>query len=213
MFSRQIILVENEALLRDLIAKSLDAAGFSVLTAANAADAKRAFAANDPDGMVVDIELGPGPDGMDLSAAIVAESPETAIVFLTNLPDPRIIGKDSAGIPKHAAYLRKSALVDSNDLVDALNAVLTGSDLKDFRHDLMTDRPFADLSRKQIEVLRQVANGLSNQQIAEARRTSIRAVEGIVSRTFDALGIDVQAEGNARVEAAKLFFVTTRPGE
>ena len=213
MLSRQIIVVENEALLRDLIAKSLELAGFSVITAANAADAKRAFAASDPDGMVVDIELGLGPDGFDLAAAVSAESPETGIVFLTNLPDPRVIGKDTADMPKNAAYLRKSNLVDSNDLVDALNAVLTGGDLEGFRHDLLASRPFAALSRKQLEVLRLVANGLSNQQIAAQRNTSVRAVEGIVSRTFESLGIDVQAEGNARVEASMKYFSATRPGE
>lgn len=213
MLSRHVIVVENESFLRDLIGKTLEAAGFDVTTAANAADAKRTFAAVDPDGMVIDIELGPGPDGFDLARAILAESPETGIVFLTNLPDPRLAGKDSDVIPKHAAYLRKSNLTDSNTLVNALNAVLKADNVREFRHDLLEDRPFANLSRKQIEVLRQIAGGMSNQQIADARATSIRAVEGIVSRTFEALGIDVQAEGNARVEAAKLYFSATRPGE
>ncbi len=213
MLSRHIVVVENESFLRDLIGKTLEAAGFSVTTAANAADAKRAFAAVDPDGMVVDIELGPGPDGFDLAAAILAESPETGIVFLTNLPDPRLVGKDTGAVPKHAAYLRKSNLTDANTLVDALNAVLKAEDVSGYRHDLLKDRPFAELSRKQIEILRQIASGLSNQQIAKSRNTSVRAVEGIISRTFEALAIDVQAEGNARVEAAKVFFSATRPGE
>jgi DNA-binding response OmpR family regulator len=39
---RTIVVVENESLLRDLIARSLETAGFDVSTAANAADAKRA---------------------------------------------------------------------------------------------------------------------------------------------------------------------------
>lgn len=213
MYSRHIVVVENESLLRDLIAKMLEAAGFKVSTAANAADAKRAFAASDPDAMVIDIELGPGPDGFDLAASIISDSPSTGIVFLTNLPDPRLVGKDANSIPKHAAYLRKSNLVDANALVDALEAALTRDSLQDFRDDLLPDRPFAALSRKQIDVLRQVAQGMSNQQIAELRSTSVRAVEGIVSRTFEALGIDVNAEGNARVEAVGKFFAATRPGE
>jgi DNA-binding NarL/FixJ family response regulator len=213
MFYRHVVVVENESLLRDLIGKSLEKAGFTVSTAANASDAKRAFAASDPDAMVIDIELGPGPDGFDLAAAIIADSPSTGIVFLTNLPDPRLAGKDNKAIPKHAAYLRKSNLVDSQVLVDALNAVLSEQEPTRFRHDLDSSRPFANLSRKQLEILTQIADGKTNQQIANARNTSIRAVEGIVSRTFEALGIDVQAEGNARVEAAKQFFSATRPGE
>ena len=213
MYARQVVVVENEPLMRDLIGKSLEAAGFKVTTAANAADAKRVHLAIDPDAMVIDIELGPGPDGFDLAAAVIAESPEISIVFLTNLPDPRLAGKDSRSVPKNAAYLRKSNLVDANELIDALNSVLKNEDTEGFRHDLDGNRPLATLSAKQLAVLKQIADGLSNQQIADDRGTSVRAVEGMVSRIFEALGIDVQQEGNSRVDAVKKFFLATRPGE
>jgi DNA-binding NarL/FixJ family response regulator len=213
MYSRHVVVVENEPLMRDLIGKTLEGAGFKVTTAANAADARRMHQAIDPDAMVIDIELGPGPDGFDLAAAVTAESPELAVVFLTNLPDPRLAGKDSKSIPKNAAYLRKSNLVDANELIDALNTVLKNEPIDRYRHDLDTSRPLASLSAKQLEVLKQIADGLSNQQIADVRQTSVRAVEGIVSRIFTALNIDVQDEGNSRVDAAKKYFVATRPGE
>lgn len=213
MYARHIVVVENEALLRDLIGKTLEAAGFTVSTAANAADAKRACLAHDPDGLVVDIELGPGPDGFDFATAIAKDNPEVAIVFLTNLPDPRHAGRDAKVISKHSAYLRKSKLIDANELVDALNAVLTDSVSSAQRHDLDPNRPFASFSKKQLEVMKQIAEGQTNQQIAEARGTSIRAVEGMVSRIFEQLGIDVHASGNSRVEASKQFLLATRPGE
>jgi DNA-binding NarL/FixJ family response regulator len=213
MYSRHVVVVENEPLMRDLIGKTLESAGFKVTTAANAADAKRVHLAVDPDAMVIDIELGPGPDGFDLAAAVLAESPEIAIIFLTNLPDPRLAGKDSKSVPKNAAYLRKSNLVDANELIDALNSVLKNEDASGYRHDLDENRPLAELSAKQLEVLKQIAGGLSNQQIADARGTSVRAVEGMVSRIFEALNIDVQDEGNSRVDAVKKFFIATRPGE
>lgn len=213
MYSRHVVVVENEPLMRDLIGKTLEASGFRVTTAANAADAKRVHAAVDPDAMVIDIELGPGPDGFDLAAAVTTASPEIAIVFLTNLPDPRLVGKDARNIPKNAAYLRKSNLVDASELVSALNAVLKNEDPSKFRHDLDSMRPLAKLSRKQLEVLKQISEGLSNQQIADARDTSVRAVEGMVSRIFEALNIDVKDEGNSRVDAVKKYFLATRPGE
>ena len=81
MYSRHVVVVENEPLMRDLIGKTLESAGFKVTTAANAADAKRVHLAVDPDAMVIDIELGPGPDGFDLATAVVAESPEIAIIL------------------------------------------------------------------------------------------------------------------------------------
>lgn len=213
MYSRHVVVVENEPLMRDLIGKTLEASGFKVTTAANAADAKRVHLAVDPDAMVIDIELGPGPDGFDLAAAITSASPEISIVFLTNIPDPRVVGKDVKNIPKNAAYLRKSNLVDTSELIDALNSVLKNEDASKFRHDLDSQRPLGQLSKKQLEVLKQISEGMSNQQIAEARQTSVRAVEGMVSRVFEALNIDVQDEGNSRVDAVKKYFLATRPGE
>ena len=213
MYSRHVVVVENEPLMRDLIGKTLESSGFRVTTAANAADAKRVHLAVDPDAMVIDIELGPGPDGFDLASAITSASPEISIVFLTNIPDPRVVGKDVKNIPKNAAYLRKSNLVDTNELIEALNSVLKNEDASKFRHDLDSQRPLAQLSRKQLEVLKQISDGLSNQQIADSRQTSVRAVEGMVSRIFEALNIDVQDEGNSRVDAVKKYFLATRPGE
>ena len=213
MYTRHVVVVENEPLMRDLIGKTLEASGFKVTTAANAADAKRVHLAVDPDAMVIDIELGPGPDGFDLASAITASSPEISIVFLTNIPDPRVVGKDAKNIPKNAAYLRKSNLVDTKELIDALNSVMKNEDAGKYRHDLDSQRPLAKLSRKQLEVLKQISDGLSNQQIAEARQTSVRAVEGMVSRIFEALNINVRDEGNSRVDAVKKYFLATRPGD
>lgn len=203
---RTLVVVENESLLRDLIARSLEAAGFNVATAANAADAKRACKAVDPDACVVDIELGSGPDGFDFAEYLGRESPDVGVVFLTNLPDPRFADKELKTVKQSQAYLRKSQLVDSKELLEAVNAVLKQEQVEDFRHDQKLNRPLADLSRRQIAVLKLVSEGYSNAQIAEARGTTIRAVEGMVSRIFLSLGIDAQAQGNARVEAARSYL-------
>lgn len=206
MFNRHVVVVEDESLLRDLIAKTLETNGFQVTTAANAADAARVFKATDPDAVVLDVELGPGPNGFDLAESIQKSAPEVGIVFLTNLPDARFAGRETKDLPNNISYLRKSQLIDSNELVQALEAVLHDSITPDFRHDLDDERPLSSLSRKQISVLQLLALGYTNAQIAEKRGTTVRAVEGIVSRIFQALDIDVQAEGNARVEAASTYL-------
>ena len=203
---RTIVVVENESLLRDLIARSLEAAGFDVSTAANAADAKRAVKATDPDVCVVDIELGPGPNGFDFAEYLSREAQDVGVVFLTNLPDPRFANRDSKSISQNQAYLRKSQLVDSKELIEAVNAVLREQDVDKFRHDQNQTRPLAELSRRQISVLKLVAEGQSNNQIAEERGTTVRAVEGMVSRIFQALGVDAQGVGNARVEATRMYL-------
>ena len=206
---RSVVVVENESLLRDLIARSLEASGFMVTTAANAADAKRAFLAVDPDACVVDIELGPGPSGFDFADYLARESPDVGVVFLTNLPDARFADRDPKSIRQNSAYLRKSQLVDSTELVGALDAVLKEKNVSNYRHDQDLDRPLSSLSRRQISVLRLVAQGMSNSQIAETRGTTVRAVEGMISRILAALEINPTAEGNARVEAAKSFLTAT----
>ena len=203
---RTIVVVENESLLRDLIARSLEAAGFDVSTAANAADGKRAVKATDPDACVVDIELGPGPNGFDFAEYLSREAEDVGVVFLTNLPDPRFANRDSKSITQNQAYLRKSQLVDSKELIEAVNAVLKEKDVDKFRHDQNQDRPLAELSRRQISVLKLVAEGYSNNQIAQERGTTVRAVEGMVSRIFQALGVDAQGVGNARVEATRMYL-------
>ena len=203
---RTIVVVENESLLRDLIARSLEAAGFDVSTAANAADAKRAVKATDPDVCVVDIELGPGPNGFDFAEYLSREAQDVGVVFLTSLPDPRFANRDSKSITQNQAYLRKSQLVDSKELIEAVNAVLKEQDVDKFRHDQNQTRPLAELSKRQISVLKLVAEGQSNSQIAEERGTTVRAVEGMVSRIFIALGIDAQGVGNARVEATRMYL-------
>lgn len=203
---RTIVVVENESLLRDLVARSLETAGFHVSTAANAADAKRAVKAADPDVCVVDIELGPGPNGFDFAEYLSREAPDVGVVFLTNLPDPRFADLDSKSIGQNQAYLRKSQLVDSKELVEAIGAVLKEKNVDRFRHDQDLARPLAELSRRQISVLKLVAEGQSNNQIAEARGTTVRAVEGMVSRIFLALGIEAQGTGNARIEATRIYL-------
>ncbi len=88
--------------------------------------------------------------------------------------------------------------------MEALEAVLRDRVTKEYRHDLSSNRPFANLSQRQIATLRLVAEGKTNQQIADIRGTSTRAVESMLSRIFELLGIDPKGS-NARVEASSKF--------
>lgn len=215
MYRRHIVVVENESLLRDLVARTLETCGFTVTTAANAADAKRAVQAVDPDAVVLDIELGPGPNGFEFAEYLSRTIPDIGVVFLTNLPDARFAGEEHRVIPKKAAYMRKSQLVDTQDLVNAIEAVLSERVGVQYRHDLDGTRPMANLSRRQLSVLSLVAKGFSNSQIADHRGTTVRAVEGIISRIFEALDLDTTGTYNARVEAARAYLKATGniPGE
>jgi DNA-binding NarL/FixJ family response regulator len=203
---RSILIVEDDALLRELFAVALEGRGFEVETAATAADARRIFARLDPDGVVLDVDLGPGPNGFDLALVLRKLSPQVAIVFLTGMSDPRIAGAKSSALPKGVAYLRKSALNDVETLVQTVDQALRGEVTAGYRHDLEQSRPLGNLTTKQLEVLRLISAGLTNKQIAEQRGVSVKAVEDLVRRTLASLGLDSSAAGNARTSLVRAYL-------
>ena len=205
ILSRSVIVVEDDAFMRSLLADSLEKAGFEVSTAASAADAKRLMKVLDPDAVVLDIDLGPGPTGFDIADNLRKSAPDVAIVFLTSLPDPRFAGAEASAVYKNAAYLNKHLVSDAYTLVEALEAVLLERGVSNFRHHELPERPLATLSRTQIQVLQLIAEGKTNQQIANLRKRSLAATESAITRTLEALGVDARADQNVRVAAAMRY--------
>ena len=203
--TRTVLVVENEDFLRSLIADSLEKFGFSVATAANGLDAKRIIKSVDPDVAILDIDLGSGPTGLDIAAQLAISSPEIGIIFLTDLPDPRF-AREAHEVRKNQAYLNKGLLSDSTTLVEAVEAVLRESKVENYRHDKLKIRPLGNLSRTQIEILKLIVEGRTNQQIADLRQRSLGATESAITRTLEALGIDRDAEINVRAEAVRTYF-------
>lgn len=210
VFTRSVVVVEDDAFLRSLLADSLEKSGFDVSTAASASDAKRIIRVVDPDAVVLDIDLGPGPNGFDIADNLRKAAKDVAIVFLTSLPDPRFAGRDKKAVYKNSAYLNKHLLSDTSTLIDALESVLTERGVKGYRHHELEDRPLVNLSRTQIQVLQLLAEGKTNQQIADLRKRSLAATESAITRTLEALGVDAQAEQNVRVAAAMRYAGVVR---
>jgi DNA-binding NarL/FixJ family response regulator len=201
-----VSIIEDDPLIRSLVASHLENAGFQVSVAGNFVDGMRLIESVDPDAVVLDIDLGPGPGGMEIAERLQGGSEDVAIVFLTSLSDPRFSNSVKNSVPKNAAYLNKHLLTDAQSIVDALNAVLTGRGIKNFRHDLDEERPLNHLSRVQIQVLRLISEGKTNQQIADIRGRSLAATESVITRTLAALGLDSEPDRNARVAAAHRFM-------
>jgi DNA-binding NarL/FixJ family response regulator len=57
----------------------------------------------------------------------------------------------------------------------------------------------------QAEILRMIADGLSNAAIAEARGITLRAAEALIQRTFAALGVNGDSNINPRVAAVRMW--------
>ncbi len=206
MFARRVLIVEDDALIRALLASTLTSHGFEVETTASTAEAVDKAGEFDPDAALLDINLGVGATGFDLADALLVEYPHLAILFLTQLPDSRFAGRDPKTLPPAAGYLHKSKLTEPGVLIEALEAVLSEDENRISHDDQDPLRAFASLSRTQIEILRMVSAGLSNQEIAEQRGTTLRAVQDTISRCFRTIGITDTVEGHNRVLATRRFI-------
>lgn len=201
--TRTALVVEDEPLLCSLIARLLADDGFEVVEACSAMDAFTQFTSRTFDLIVADIDLGTGPNGIDVVQRIRTQSPDVGVVFLTNLRDPRISGASWAAIPKNAAYLVKSELGSPNALSEAVASALSPA-AKGLRP-LPETSPLRNLSDTQVTVLTLVAEGKTNEEIAAARDTSVRAVEKMLQRISAALELDPSANG--RVALARYYWV------
>lgn len=204
MAERRIVVVEDEPLTRSLVSALLTTAGFDTREAATAAQAIRHIREWDPDGLVIDLNLGSGPGGAEVIAATMRITPGAALVVLTNSPTPQAAGLDSTMIPSQAAYLNKAAVLAGDALIDALEAAL--ADRPPRRDDRDGTDPFSALSQDQLDVLRLVAEGLSNAEIGARRGTTAHAVEQVFQRVLRALGVPRVPTINQRVVAARLYY-------
>jgi DNA-binding NarL/FixJ family response regulator len=203
---RTVLVVEDDRLTLGLLAEILTQAGFVVGAADTAARARIMWDRMEPDAVVLDVDLGPGVNGFDLADAFTAQTPSLAVLFLSTLPDARFAGRNPDSLPVGVGYVRKDQISEPRVLIEALDAVLRGSERDTPRQDLDPGRPMAGLTRTQIEVLRMVALGMTNQQIANERGTSTRAVHNVLSRSMALIGADMTDEGSARVVAAREFI-------
>jgi DNA-binding CsgD family transcriptional regulator len=116
------------------------------------------------------------------------------------------LGRGDSKIPEGSAYLRKSNLRDPEVLNNAIAAVLGKADSQKFRDDVRSSHPLSRISKSQLEILRLVALGHSNQEIAAIRGTTLRAVEGLLKRTIASAGIEISDMAHGRVLAAREFM-------
>jgi DNA-binding NarL/FixJ family response regulator len=207
-FGLKILAVDDEPLVLTLLSETLKAQGYEVTTATDAASAKRACTNFDPDLAILDVDLGSGPDGFDLATSLRHASPTLAIIFLTNVAEPRLAGKSVKNLPAGYGYLLKSKLGDSKLLNAAIVGVARGAG-KEFRENIDSGHALGKLSRSQLQVVQLLAMGKSNEEIAQIRNTTIRAVRLILVRAFKVMGISEQGGPERRVQAAIQYLKAT----
>ena len=163
--------------------------------------ALRAVDAHRPDVVVMDIRL-PDESGIEACRKIVESWPETKVIMLTSYADDELIFKAiRAGA---SGYVLKQ--VGNQELIRALGAVRRGDALLDpavTRRVLARMREserqqqagaFRDLSKRELQVLAQVAQGKSNPQIASQISLSEKTVRNHVSAILAKLGLENRVE-------------------
>jgi DNA-binding NarL/FixJ family response regulator len=196
-----VMVVDDHPMWRDAVARDLADAGFGVVAvAADADEAVRRAAATHPLVVVLDLQL-PGKSGVDATAELVAQDPQTRVLVLSASGEQSdVLAAVKAGA---TGYLVKSA--SREELIDAVSRTardepvftsgLAGLLLGEFRRITTADTaPSATLTDRETEVLRLVAKGLSYKQIAERLSISHRTVQNHVQNILSKLHLHNRVE-------------------
>lgn len=199
------LVVDDDDFLRFMLVRTLTDLGFdSVDDASKAADGLKCASARRPDLAVLDLDLGAGPTGIDLAYGLRKAHPSIAIVILSSYTDPRLLGANRE-IPDGGIYLSKREVGDVGVLERAIREVLEAPRGKRLGAPTATVSG-RRLSDNQVEVMRLVAEGFSNAEIARRRHLTEPAVEKAIARLIKQLDLTPGREDNARVLITQAYF-------
>ena len=206
MRNARLILVEDDAFTRATLGDALVLQGFDVkarvATAAEALAAQNEF---DPQVAVLDLDLGIGPTGIDVAIALRSRNPRIGIVFLTTYKDPRLIESNLPSLPEGAIYLNKMGMSSTSAIAAQISSALL-KPLTRRTFPWNRNSPLSALSTLQIEIMKEIAEGLSTSEIARARGVSEQAIDKSISRISKHLGIPKSADTNQRVQIVRAYF-------
>lgn len=204
-FKRRILIVEDDVFMGSLMADALTKHGFDTALTESAVKAKRKVATFDPDAVLVDINLGDGPNGIQFIRMLMKTRPEIAPILLSKHADSESAGIDGSDIPAGVAYLRKSLMHDTVSLVTAINNALNDS-TPSIRHDKESKDSLDLLTKAQREILHLMALGLTNKEIAKQRGVSVSSIEQRSTEIYKAFGILQDDTVMPRVQAIRRYI-------
>jgi DNA-binding NarL/FixJ family response regulator len=206
---------EDDVLLREGISRLLTEAGFDVVAqAGDAEDFLRRALAHRPDVAVVDVQMPPGhgDDGLRAALELRRQRPEVGVLVLSQFYEEHyaldLIGEHAEGV----GYLLKERVGDVDAFLDAVSRVATGGSALDpeivarMLGRRRQDRPLDRLSPREQEVLASMAEGKSNQGIADALVVTQAAVEKHVTSIFHKLELDPEGTEHRRVLAVLTYL-------
>lgn len=167
-----------------------------------------------PDVVVTDVRMPPTStdEGIQAATRIRASHPSIGVVVLSQYAEPGYASALLAGGSAGRAYLLKERVSEPGQLAEAIRVVARGGSVIDpVVVDLLVASsarraasPLASLTRRELEVLDQVAQGKSNAAVADSLFLTERAVEKHINALFAKLGLAATPDINRRVTAVLL---------
>ncbi|WP_036465088.1 MadR family response regulator transcription factor [Mycolicibacterium iranicum] len=197
----RLVLVDDHAILRQGLRSVLERADDLVVVgeAASESEAETIVRATDPDVVLLDLKLSAGSEfeGLTLCAKLSASYPKLGLLILTTFLDEDLVVR-----AVHAGargYVVKD--VDTTELVRAIRAISAGDSAFDSRSAAAVVRslsgraePRQQLTDREVEVLRLLAAGLSNNKIGEKLYISATTAKFHVSNIMRKLEVSRRAE-------------------
>jgi DNA-binding NarL/FixJ family response regulator len=206
-------IVEDEAMMRGMLEQTLAAAeGLRVVhSVPGVAEARLVFTPGSVDVAILDVNLLDG-NGVALGVYLQRQDPNLAIMLLSSEDVMGLYSSVQDEVPKPWSYLSKRSTFARDVFVRAIVATAAGQVVIDpylaHRSEARTGTAVAGLTPAQFAVLRLVAEGLSNQAVAERLDINERSVESHLKSIYQRLDIDGDG-ANRRVMAVLAFLDQT----
>jgi DNA-binding NarL/FixJ family response regulator len=211
----RVAIAEDGVLLREGLVQLLTARGFEVVGSCDSADRLLMLVRSySPDVVIVDIRLPPThtDEGLRAALEIRARHPSVGVLVLSQYVELGLAMKLLADSAEGVGYLLKNRINDVQDFLAALRRVATGGSALDptivstLLSKRRNDDPLEVLTPREREILVLMAEGRSNQGIADRLVITLRAVERHVSTIFGKLGLPSTGTESRRVLAVLLYL-------
>lgn len=199
-----VLVVEDDDFTRMMLVASLSSIGLgNIYSSATASGALQLAHKHIPSVALIDLHLGDGPTGLDVARQLRAHNSQIELVILTSYEDPRLLGENIEFIPAGVRYLMKKDISDVSVLADALVASPRANHSSSGTFPGVIGRT---LSSNQLAILKLVAEGHSNLEIAKRQGVTEKAIEGTITRLSAKLSLEPQPSINQRVHIARVYF-------
>lgn len=200
-----VLIVDDDDFTRMALGAVVTGLGHRVLSqAASVVEAMDAARTIRIDVALMDLDLGEGPTGIDLAHGLRAVQPHLGLLLLSSYLEPRFMGRRSRGLPERAEFLTKQELGNPSLLGDALIRAAAG-DARAHQDVNPAALQVPDLTDTQIELMRLVAAGYSNAEIARQLWITEAGVNRAVTRLVKQLDLEVTKDRNPRVLIARAY--------